>query len=880
MMMSKATDSATKLKKSHGDVPGDTVGLAQKMYQLKKQIQAERVMSVKEKIEQNRKKLEGYISEISSVISTEVELNGSSSLLNSRIQHPPCKFSGFSKGFGDKDYSNNEEELLSSSIELPKAHKIDPYTTWIWLDRNQRMAEDQSVVGRRQIYYDKEHGVEALVYSDTDDEMTEPEEVKRAFSGGEDRILLMAFQEHGTGEEVTKAVSQFIGATTSEIQERYITIKERVCEKRESKDSGESGSNRHIFLDKSLSAALDSFDNLFCRRCLIFDCRLHGCSQPLIYPSEKQMHWSEHDEDEKPCSDQCYLRLKAVENLVEGSHNNTLPRTNVTNSQRESAPTSSVTEIIRDENYIPGKDEAVTSERIHRSDVFTGALGLDTDMMMTHNENTGKRKVVEYTDKEAHDQTILPDDLEGSSKRQKRLDVLHLVTGTSTPITVHDHSTSSEHGTSDAGLPNKNELELANKKSTGHTSKELVCFGSSSCDESMDDVKDEPKDVIEVLKQPSKSTEVQVEKKCGSSSEWKAVEKELYMKGLEIFGRNSCLIARNLLSGFKTCLEVSIFMHDAEASMPNRSVGFMEDNGKADTDQSEHEMRTKSRSFRRRGKARRLKYSWKSAGHPSVWKRIADGKNQSRKQYIPCGCQSTCGRQCSCLQNGTCCEKYCGCSKSCKNRFRGCHCAKSQCRSRQCPCFAADRECDPDVCRNCWVSCGDSSLGEPPKQGDSQCGNMRLLLRQQQRILLGKSDVAGWGAFLKNPVNKNDYLGEYTGELISHEEADRRGKIYDRADSSFLFDLNDQWVLDAYRKGDKLKFANHSKKPNCHAKVMLVAGDHRVGIFAKEHIDAGEEIFYDYCYPPETEIPWAQAEGTKRDDSSVSQVRAKKHQSH
>lgn len=43
------------------------------------------------------------------------------------------------------------------------------------------------------------------------------------------------------------------------------------------------------------------------------------------------------------------------------------------------------------------------------------------------------------------------------------------------------------------------------------------------------------------------------------------------------------------------------------------------------------------------------------------------------------------------------------CPKTCKNRFRGCHCAKSQCRSRQCPCFAADRECDPDVCRNCWV---------------------------------------------------------------------------------------------------------------------------------------------------------------------------------
>lgn len=45
---------------------------------------------------------------------------------------------------------------------------------------------------------------------------------------------------------------------------------------------------------------------------------------------------------------------------------------------------------------------------------------------------------------------------------------------------------------------------------------------------------------------------------------------------------------------------------------------------------------------------------------------------------------------------------------------------------------------------------------------------------------------------MQNSVNKNDYLGEYTGELISHREADRRGKIYDRANSSFLFDLNDQ----------------------------------------------------------------------------------------
>lgn len=50
------------------------------------------------------------------------------------------------------------------------------------------MPEDQSVVGRRRIYYDQS-GNEALIYSDSEDEDPEVEEEKRAFSDGEDRIL-------------------------------------------------------------------------------------------------------------------------------------------------------------------------------------------------------------------------------------------------------------------------------------------------------------------------------------------------------------------------------------------------------------------------------------------------------------------------------------------------------------------------------------------------------------------------------------------------------------------------------------------------------------------------------------------------------------------
>jgi len=108
-----------------------------------------------------------------------------------------------------------------------------------------------------------------------------------------------------------------------------------------------------------------------------------------------------------------------------------------------------------------------------------------------------------------------------------------------------------------------------------------------------------------------------------------------------------------------------------------------------------------------------------------------------------------------------------------------------------------------------------------------------------------RSPVQGRGAFATRYIRPGERIGEYRGERISWEEADRR---YDDESQerhhTFLFEVDDETVIDAGVRGSGVKYINHSCDPNCEA----VIEDGRVFIDAIKPIRKGQELFYDYNY--------------------------------
>ncbi len=106
-----------------------------------------------------------------------------------------------------------------------------------------------------------------------------------------------------------------------------------------------------------------------------------------------------------------------------------------------------------------------------------------------------------------------------------------------------------------------------------------------------------------------------------------------------------------------------------------------------------------------------------------------------------------------------------------------------------------------------------------------------------------KSTIHGSGVFALRRIRKGARIVEYTGERISHAEADRRYDDRPVEDNhTFLFIVDGRTVIDAGVGGNEARFINHGCAPNCET----VIEDRRVFIEAVRTIEPGEELSYDY----------------------------------
>uniref|UniRef100_A0A8C0IJH6 Euchromatic histone lysine methyltransferase 1 n=1 Tax=Bubo bubo TaxID=30461 RepID=A0A8C0IJH6_BUBBB len=116
------------------------------------------------------------------------------------------------------------------------------------------------------------------------------------------------------------------------------------------------------------------------------------------------------------------------------------------------------------------------------------------------------------------------------------------------------------------------------------------------------------------------------------------------------------------------------------------------------------------------------------------------------------------------------------------------------------------------------------------------------------RLQLYRTQKMGWGVRTMQDIPLGTFVCEYVGELISDSEADVR------EEDSYLFDLDNKdgevYCIDARFYGNISRFINHLCEPNLiPVRVFMSHQDlrfPRIAFFSTRHIEAGEEIGFDY----------------------------------
>lgn len=129
-------------------------------------------------------------------------------------------------------------------------------------------------------------------------------------------------------------------------------------------------------------------------------------------------------------------------------------------------------------------------------------------------------------------------------------------------------------------------------------------------------------------------------------------------------------------------------------------------------------------------------------------------------------------------------------------------------------------------------------------------GNFEMLKNlndtARARFKVKRSNIHGWGLFVKTPIAKGEMLIEYQGWVVRQSIADRLMERYTRAgvpgatDGSYIFRIDDNTQVDATMAGNMARFMNHSCAPNAYSKVVEIskgALGKRIVVFALRDLE-------------------------------------------
>lgn len=171
------------------------------------------------------------------------------------------------------------------------------------------------------------------------------------------------------------------------------------------------------------------------------------------------------------------------------------------------------------------------------------------------------------------------------------------------------------------------------------------------------------------------------------------------------------------------------------------------------------------------------------------------------------------------------CKPDDGCGEDCQNRIMLYECDETNCNVGK------------EHCQNRAFQ----TLQERTKKGG----------RYRVGVEVYKTADRGYGVRSNRCFEPNQIIMEYTGEIITEEECERRmNEVYKDNECYYLMSFDQNMIIDA-TTGSIARFVNHSCSPNCRMIKWIVSGQPRMALFAGDNpIMTGDELTYDYNFDP------------------------------